>query len=86
MSESAAEVKYREFESLKSRFGCENKPDPDRGSKIQSQQLQNFQSRRESGSKRRAGSQDIRANAPPLVPLVEEGDELEEVYSQLANH
>lgn len=68
MAESAAEAKYREFESLRSRFGG------GQGSCKQQQQI----SRREAGCKRR--SKDPRANAPPLVPLVEEaGDQLEEV-------
>ena len=61
MTESEAAVKYREFESLKSRFVTEQRKD----SRSQQQQL-----RPGSGNSKRR--HDPRANAPPLVPLVEE--------------
>ena len=79
MAESVAEAKYREFESLRKRFGGEQGAE---GEKCKQQQ-QIF--RRETACKRRPN--DPRANAPPLVPLVEEGDQLEEVcnYGHMAS-
>jgi hypothetical protein len=74
MAESVAEVKYREFESLKKRFGGDQREGC----------IQQPLHRREPGYKRRPN--DARANAPPLVPLVEEGDQLEEVYRQHSLH
>lgn len=75
MTESAAEIKYRAFESLRKCFGAEQRAESERDcNKFQPQQ-QSF--RRESSGKRRP--HDPRANAPPLVPLVEEGDQLDEV-------
>lgn len=78
MTESAAEVKYREFESLRGQFGGEQQ----RAETVNCKQQQQF-FRREPG-KRRPNGHDPRANAPPLVPLVEEGDQLEEVKHVVA--
>ena len=81
MTESKAELKYREFESLRSRFGEDEKREA-----VKEPQKQRF--RRESAGKRRpysANGHDSRANAPPLVPLVEEGDQQDQVGKMVEN-
>lgn len=72
-----AEENYKAFESLRDRFG---------GGAGSAQNPAVLQLRRESsGSKRRSGSRtDPRSNAPPLVPLVEEEDQLQEVLQRVS--
>ena len=72
-----AEQKYEAFESLRNRFGANGIEN----SKEEAAQLQQLS---KSGSpakmkRRSSGRPDPRCNAPPLVPLVEEGDKLQEV-------
>lgn len=74
MTESSAEAKYREFETLRKCFGSEQgrRAEPEK----ECCKPQHFRIRECGAGKRR---HDPRANAPPLVPLVEEGDQLDEV-------
>lgn len=68
MTEFTAEEKYRAFESLRSRFGGS-------GGSGKTGLDQDYRAQQQIKSKRRAGTRpDPRSNAPPLVPLVEEGD------------
>ncbi len=80
MAGITAQQKYEEFESIRSRFGAGETRNSGKESGNRPQ-LQQLSSRRESPSKRRplSGRSDPRSNAPPLVPLVEEGDQLQEV-------
>ena len=71
MTESKAAESYEAFESLRNRFGGAKKPDGVDTHPHQGKAVK---------QKRRF---DPRANAPPLVPLLEEGDqEQETVYRE----
>ncbi len=67
MSESKAAEDYKNFESLRSRFSDANN--------IISSSNSPTRSEPRKSSKRRF---DPRTNAPPLKPLIEEGDQLQE--------
>lgn len=71
MAVSRAEQSYQAFESLRNRFGGIEKAD------VKANPVKQQTARREPGSKRRRP--DPRSNAPPLVSLVEEGEQLQEV-------
>lgn len=74
MAESKAEQSYKKFTSLRDRFGG---PGTQKSVRDDSRHLQKRLERPHSAGKRRSGYEP-RANAPPLVPLVEEGDQIQQ--------
>ena len=67
MTESTAAESYQAFESLRNRFGGAKKP---AGVDAHAHQGK--------AAKQKPRRFDPRANAPPLVPLLEEGDQVQE--------
>lgn len=76
MATITAQQNYEAFESIRSRFGATGGAG-DGGRSAGSRPLPRSPTKRT--NRPSSARSDPRSNAPPLVPLVEEGDQLQEV-------